>query len=208
MCILITRVVPAVTGWWWPPTGWGCSFCPLVSGCSQHGACTLASAMPVRYEKWYQEYTLVSSTILLFIKRSQLVDMHSFCEMVCTQVYVQYKSERVSVSMNHVDHLNMQCECVYTYCVYTCRYFITWFSSSAGLIFAKSEKSIRVSCLAISSGSKSKIVKRAEVGLAGNYKTQNVLIKMVLQVINVLVRTLTGGGGSRNILRFFFWITP
>ena len=62
------------------------------------------------------------------------------------------------------------CVCVWV-CVCVCAdAYITWFSSSAGLILANREKSIRVSCLAISSGSKSKIVNKAEVGWAGNYK--------------------------------------
>ena len=98
------------------------------------------------------------------------MNVHSFkfvrwCVHKCT--YSTKVSEYINESRHH---LNMR-ECVYMYYAYACRHFITWFSSSAGLIFAKSEKSIRVSCLAISSGSKSKIVKRAEVGLAGNYKT-------------------------------------
>ena len=54
---------------------------------------------------------------------------------------------------------------------------------STGLILAKSEKSIRVSCLAISSGSKSKIVNRVDVGLAGNYKTSNVHCKIIILLL-------------------------
>lgn len=45
---------------------------------------------------------------------------------------------------------------------------ITWFSSSAGLIFAKRVKSMMVICLATSSGSKSKIVRTGD-GLQGIY---------------------------------------
>ena len=99
-----------------------------------------------------EQYTIVSSTIVL-------------CVCVCVCVCVCARA-RMCVRVRA--------------CVRACTHAdVTWFSSSAGLILAKSEKSIRVSCLVISSGSKSKIVNRAEVGLAGNYRTSNVHRKII-----------------------------
>ena len=65
-------------------------------------------------------------------------------------------------------------------------HIITWFINSVGRIFAKSEKSMMVICLAISSGSKS--------------KRDN--------MVPVFRGYFTGGVGSEKVLQDFFLMSP